>query len=98
MSETVEQLLARLRAEYLAEAPAKLAEIENAVSNYEPANQESAVRLARLLHRLAGSAGAYGFKEVTKLCREAEESLGREPRPTRETMAGVVVAVRETLA
>jgi len=75
--EELERELAKLRAKYLADLPQRLAdvgaELVKAESGDVPAMQ--AVRL--LLHRLAGSAGNYGFDLATARARAAEAVAAR---------------------
>lgn len=81
MTESLHQMMARLRAEYLAQVPARLEELEAAIEGFERQGSPVREHLIRLFHRLAGSAGAYGFAEVTRRCRDAEERLARGLEP-----------------
>jgi HPt (histidine-containing phosphotransfer) domain-containing protein len=76
--EPIDQLMARLRSEYLAEVPGRLAEIETAITEWL-AGREPDPPLKTLFHRLSGSAGAYGFEHVTQVCRLTEQWLARKP-------------------
>jgi HPt (histidine-containing phosphotransfer) domain-containing protein len=99
MSESLEQLMARLRAEYLTEVPDRLAELDGAIAAFEREDGLGRDRLIRLFHRLAGSAGAYGFGEVTRGCREAEVALkgGLGPADS-EQLRATVTGLREAFA
>lgn len=81
MSEALEDLMARLRAEYLAEIPSRLEEIQAAVEQLEGEDPDAIRQLTVLFHRLAGSAGAYGFGEVTTACRREQIALKAASHP-----------------
>ena len=73
--------MARLRAEYLVEIPSRLEEILAAVERLEGGSPEAVAQLKVLFHRLAGSAGAYGYGEVTIACRREEIALKAATNP-----------------
>ncbi len=89
MTDPVAELMARLRAEYLAEMPERLAAIEAAAARAVAGEEGAATALGRLLHQLAGSAGAYGFTRATALCREAEAVLAARPAPGSPELRGL---------
>lgn len=93
MSEAIEELMARLRAEYLEEMPSRLEEILTAVDLLEGGSLEAVAQLKVLFHRLAGSAGAYGYGEVTTACRREEIALRAASNP-----AALAGQVREAVA
>jgi HPt (histidine-containing phosphotransfer) domain-containing protein len=66
--------LAALRAEYAAVLPARLEELEQALGALARSPEQRLVA-ARLAHRLAGTAGSYGFAAVSAVCRELELTL-----------------------
>lgn len=76
--EPIDQLMNRLRSEYLAEVPGRLAEIEGAIQSWLAGKQPDPP-LKTLFHRLSGSAGAYGFEHVTQVCRLTEQWLAKKP-------------------
>jgi HPt (histidine-containing phosphotransfer) domain-containing protein len=76
--EPIDQLMTRLRAEYLSEVPNRLAEIDAAIREWV-AGGEPDPPLKTLFHRLSGSAGAYGFEHVTQVCRLTEQWLAKNP-------------------
>jgi HPt (histidine-containing phosphotransfer) domain-containing protein len=84
----------RLRQEYLAEVPARLAELQGAIAAWTSGRQPP-VPLATLFHRLSGSAGAYGFSGVTAACRSIEQWLATQPAPGAEAQARLEQAVAE---
>ena len=93
MSEPLDQLMARLREEYLAEIPARLEEMQAALDAFVAGAVPDGPPLVTLFHRLAGSAGAYGFAAVTRICREMESFLAEEPPPTVVTRTAVQTAL-----
>lgn len=85
--EPIEELMARLRREYLEETPARLVELRAALEVFMQEREPEGPPLATLFHRLAGSAGAYGFGDVSALCRDTEMWLGTNPARSEETGA-----------
>ena len=69
--------LRALRAEYLADAPRKVAELWNALARVQNGEPDGAGALRTLVHHLAGSGGAYGFPLVTERARSAEQLIDR---------------------
>jgi HPt (histidine-containing phosphotransfer) domain-containing protein len=73
-----DDVMALLRAEYLAEAPKRLEALREMLSCY--ADDPAAVaELHRLMHQLTGSAGSYGFDEVSRIARQLEQKLKPHP-------------------
>lgn len=89
MSEPLDQLMTRLRGEYLAEIPVRLDEMRAALDAFMAGAVPDGPPLATLFHRLAGSAGAYGFSAVTRICREMESFLREEPPATVVTRTAI---------
>jgi len=84
--------MTRLRREYAAEFPVRLADLRRTASEWlEGGDPEPP--LATLFHRLAGSAGAYGYTEVSALCRVAEQFLATSPGRNAETAARLEAAI-----
>ena len=69
MNESAEQKLATLRDRFAQSLPQRFDAIEQALDG-DPA------KLERLLHSLAGTAGTYGFAELSALARAGEEGCG----------------------
>lgn len=84
--------MTRLRREYQAEFPARLDELRRTASEWMDGGAPEPP-LAMLFHRLAGSAGAYGYTEVSALCRVAERFLGTSPGRNAETAAQLEAAI-----
>jgi chemotaxis protein histidine kinase CheA len=61
-----------LGAKYLAEAPERMREIRGALAQAAAGDRQALTDLRMLLHRIAGSAGSYGFDEATTRARHAE--------------------------
>ncbi len=74
MSEDAELLrtLAALREQYVAEAPSRLAALDAAFARARSGDPAALGELRQLLHRLAGSGGAYGLQAVTDTARAGE--------------------------
>lgn len=73
-----DEVMALLRAEYLAEAPKRLEALRELLSCF--ADDPAAVaELHRLMHQLTGSAGSYGFDEVSRIARQLEQKLKPHP-------------------
>ena len=69
--------LRALRGEYLADAPRKITELWNALARVQNGEPGAVGELRTLVHRLAGSGGAYGFPVVTERARAAEQLIDR---------------------
>lgn len=79
MTETLQQLIDRLRVDYLADIPARLDEFRSALQATEAGDEPGTAALVTLFHRLSGSAGAYGFGQVSAICRDMERWLDTRP-------------------
>jgi HPt (histidine-containing phosphotransfer) domain-containing protein len=66
--------LRRLRADYLAAAPQRVAELWTACARMQNGGVQSLEELRVLVHRLAGSGGSHGLPGVTDRAREADEA------------------------
>jgi diguanylate cyclase (GGDEF)-like protein len=73
MNQSAEQKLAALRDRFAQSLPKRIEAIESALDG-DP------VQLERLLHSLAGTAGTYGFAEISALARVGEESCADRER------------------
>jgi HPt (histidine-containing phosphotransfer) domain-containing protein len=69
--------IAALHARYRASFPEKRAELQAALSRWRdaPASADAMAQLYLLTHKLAGSAGAYGFDGLATLARTADRLL-----------------------
>ena len=95
MSDPVAAALRELRREYHAEGPARVAELEAALTALREGDETAETTLTMLCHRLAGSGGAYGFPEVSVAARSMEQLLRSEPHWTAERLAVVESGIRQ---
>jgi HPt (histidine-containing phosphotransfer) domain-containing protein len=82
VSDPVAEALRELRREYQAESPERIAELSRTVEALAAGDEGAETALAVLLHRLAGSGGAYGFPQVSVTARELERLVQSEPHWT----------------
>lgn len=75
MADDVERALAELRREYARELPAKVSAIVEALAR----NDRATATL--LAHRLRGTAGSYGFAEVSAAAATIEAALEASDPP-----------------
>jgi HPt (histidine-containing phosphotransfer) domain-containing protein len=87
MSDPVAEALRSLRRTYLDEAPARVGELRRAAAALRDLDEAAETTLTTLLHRLAGSGGAYGFPTVSVIARELEHVLRTEPEWTDARLA-----------
>jgi HPt (histidine-containing phosphotransfer) domain-containing protein len=87
MSDPVAEALRSLRRTYLDEAPARVGELRRAAAALRDLDEAAETTLTTLLHRLAGSGGAYGFPAVSVIARELEHVLRTEPEWTDARLA-----------
>ncbi len=71
----VDQELDELRREFLAEAAAKVREMQATVDNGR--SPQSIERLTYLAHQLKGSGGSYGFERISEEAAELEKAAER---------------------
>ncbi len=65
-----------LKQQFYTDLPARLEQITAAGHNWLNASTPTANSdFQRLVHNLAGTAGSYGFHEVTTLCKKIEDAL-----------------------
>ena len=90
MSDPVDRAFQELRREYLASLPARLDELRSDVAGFRAGMPEAAPSLRTRLHRLTGSAGSYGFGELSKAAREVEHWLA-EHQPAESVSLDVLL-------
>lgn len=78
---TPEELFQELQREYLAEAPARLAELRKDLTAIVGGEADAAASLRLRFHRLAGSGGSYGFPQISVESRALEQWLVAHPTP-----------------
>jgi HPt (histidine-containing phosphotransfer) domain-containing protein len=81
-----------LQREYLDELPNALAELRNGIEALRRGEAAAAPLLKTGFHRLAGSGGSYGFPEISRIARAAEQLL--VTNPAAETAADLEVSVQ----
>ena len=81
MSGGAAEFFEELRREYLAEAPARLAELRKDLAALHAGEPDAAASLKVRLHRLAGSGGSYGFPEISTASRGTEQWIIANPSP-----------------
>src|SRR6185436_7740706 len=62
-----------LRAEYLAQAPGRVAELWTSLERVQNGDADALGELRVLVHRIAGSGGGYGFPDVSRAARLADD-------------------------
>ena len=89
--------LRALRVGYLADAPLKIAELWSAFDRMQNGDAGGATTLRTLVHRLAGSGGAYGVPDVTVQARLAEQAIDRISTSRTGTFAAELAVLRTHL-
>ena len=90
--------LRKLRGEYLADAPAKIAELWSAFERVQKGDREAAGALRTQVHHLAGSGGAYGLPDVTDCARKAEQLIDHVAASTAGPSTADLAQLRAHLA
>lgn len=98
MSDPVAEALRTLRREYRTEAPTRVAELEQALRELRAGDEGAEAALVVLCHRLAGSGGAYGFPEVSRVARELERMVQGEPEWTEARLDELQAGIRDIAA
>jgi diguanylate cyclase (GGDEF)-like protein len=93
VSEELEQVLAQLRREYVAESPTRLEELRKFVAAFRAGEPDASQSLIVLFHRLAGSGGSYGFPDISEIGRNMERWLKSTPPPGPDQAATLEEAV-----
>lgn len=71
-----EEKMNKIREEYLKTVPDKLLFIDQKLDEMKEEIQEEHLRALRLhVHRIAGSAGTYGFPKVSTCCKQFEQEI-----------------------
>lgn len=62
--------------DYKRSIPVKIQTLQHLINNIQYSVNEEGLKALRMeVHRIRGSAGAYGFMRVTEICRSFEEEL-----------------------
>jgi HPt (histidine-containing phosphotransfer) domain-containing protein len=72
----VKQRLEKLAKEYQNSVPEKLHVLQNHIEEMRPKIREDSLKNLRMdIHKMAGTAGTFGFPVVSKICKEFEINL-----------------------
>jgi len=75
----VDEAFIILQREYLADAPARLADLRKDLAAFRAGEPESLESLRRRFHQLAGSGGSFGIPRVTEIGRAMEHRILTPP-------------------
>ena len=76
---SVDAVFVILQREYLADAPARLADLRKDLAAFRTGEPDALESLRRRFHQLAGSGGSYGFPRVTEIGRTMEHRILTPP-------------------
>src|SRR5256885_15496879 len=82
---------------YLASTPDRLAQLSAAISSAKQGGAGSKEGLRNSLHKLAGSAGTYGFIELGEMARELEKRVAAADHPVAEDILLDAISLRHEL-
>ncbi len=94
----LDAVMAMLRAEYLAEVPDRLRQLDELRAAFAARTPGADDRLHRSMHQLTGSAGSYGFEEVSVIARRLEILLKPHPAPEADLLATIDAGLSEIRA
>lgn len=102
MTDPLDALMKKLGRDYLNESPARVAEMRAALEAVDRGAPEGMDALRRVLHKLAGSGGSYGFDDVSTSARAGEQVARRlfetGATPSAEELAALHAAVNAVAA
>ena len=98
MSDPLDQMLAQLARDYVAEAPGRVTELRKDLAALEAGEQDAIDSLRTRFHRLAGSGGSHGFPEITDISRRAEQWLLTHPIAGPDAYSVLLTAVDDLAA
>jgi chemotaxis protein histidine kinase CheA len=93
----LEEAFAALREAYAVDLPGLLRDLEASLDE-AAVHPDAAARAARQAHRIRGTAGSYGFAEVTEITGQIEDAIdeGRPVAPElRRALAALVLRCEE---
>lgn len=79
---SVDEAFVILQREYLADAPARIAELKKDLAAFRVGEPEALDSLRRRFHQMAGSGGSYGFPRITEIGRTMEHRILTPPALT----------------
>lgn len=80
-----------LRRRFVARSLADLPILEQAAQGLEPVHPET---LRMTVHRLAGAAGTFGYRELSQAAGEVDDLLMESDAPPTERLRGLIAMVR----
>ncbi|HYE43688.1 MAG TPA: Hpt domain-containing protein [Caulobacteraceae bacterium] len=80
-----------LRRRFVARSLADLPILEQAVQGLEPVHPET---LRMTVHRMAGAAGTFGYRELSDLAGEVDDRLMESDTPPAERLRALIAMVR----
>jgi HPt (histidine-containing phosphotransfer) domain-containing protein len=76
MENTPKRGLEKLEEEYKNSIPEKIDSLQKHIENLRQAMNEETLKTLRIeVHKIAGTAGSFGFSQVSKICKEFEQDL-----------------------
>lgn len=97
MTDSLDQVLEMLARDYVAEAPARIAELRKDLAALEAGEADALDSLRSRFHRLAGSAGSHGIPEVSEIGRRTEQWILTHPIAGSDAY-GTILAAVESIA
>lgn len=98
MTDPLAEVLRGLRREYLRDSVARVEELERLRPRVEQGDTEALDLLRRALHKLAGSAGSYGFGDISRESRAGEQVARRLIESRAAPGEDDLAALRQTVA
>jgi hypothetical protein len=94
VSEELEEVLARLRREYVAASPIRLQEMRKDVAAFLAGESDAIKSLIVHFHHLGGSGVSHGYPQISEIARPMEGWLKSDPPPAPEQAARLDEAVK----
>lgn len=84
-----------LQREYLADAPARLADLRKDLAAFRAGEPDALDSLRRRFHQLAGSGGSYGYPRITEIARGIEHRILTPPALTPQDADVIEQAIQD---
>jgi diguanylate cyclase (GGDEF)-like protein len=98
VTDPLEQVLEQLARDYVAEAPARIAELRKDLAALEAGESDALDSLRSRFHRLAGTAGSHGIPEVSDIGRRTEQWILTHPIAGTDAYGTLLAAVESISA
>lgn len=98
MSDPIQEVLRKLRQDYLRDAPARVTEVRTLLESVRAGDAVALDGLRRALHKLAGSGGSYGFDAVSAASRTGERIAKAALEDKRAATAQDIAALDAVIA